>query len=43
MSFYENRAVLVTFCNFLCDLEASKFDAATDLAYKGYRIELRGF
>ncbi|EFE97331.1 hypothetical protein HMPREF0758_1025 [Serratia odorifera DSM 4582] len=29
--------------HFFVILRASAFDAATDLAYKGYRIELRGF
>ena len=29
--------------HFFIALGASAFDAATDLAYKGYRIEHRGF
>ncbi|BFO12447.1 hypothetical protein GGER_49570 [Serratia rubidaea] len=29
--------------HFFLATETSEFDAAADLAYKGYRIELRGF
>ena len=39
----ENALKLASKCTFFRALEASEFDAAADLAYKGYRIEHRGF